>query len=96
MSSTIGHANPLMYPNISKILERVLVVPVTSADVECAHSILRFIKTDRRSTMTESRLNALILLFCHKQIPPDLDAVLNRFATAHPRQMLLVNPMEEE
>ena len=96
LSSTIGHANPLIYPNISRILELVLVVPVTSGDVEHAHSILRFIKTDHRSTITESRLNALILMFCYKQTPLDLDAVLNRFATAHPRRMLLVNPMEED
>ena len=65
LNSTIGHANCLMYPNIFRILELVLVVPLTSADVERAHSILSFIKTDRCSTMTESWLNALILLFCH-------------------------------
>ena len=97
LPSTVKEANPLLFPNISRVLQLVLVIPVTSAGVELANSTLKFIKTERRSTMTQSRLNALVLLHCHKSIPLDLDAVLNRFASAHPRRtMLLVNPVQEE
>ena len=96
LPSTVKETNSILYPNISCILQLVLVIPVTSAGVERANSTLKFIKTERRSTMTQSRLNALVLLHCHKSIPLDLDAVLNRFASAHPRRMLLVNPVQEE
>jgi hypothetical protein len=46
--------------------------------------------------MSQERLNALTLLFCHKSISLDLDAVVNRFEQAHPRRMLLVNPVQDE
>lgn len=48
--------------------------------VERANSeaVLKLIKTPRRSTVGESRLNALVLLFALKSIPLDLNAVVPR------------------
>ena len=57
-----------LYLNISHILHLLLVAPVTSASAERANSALGFIKTDLRSTMSQERLNDLILLFVHKDI----------------------------
>ena len=57
-----------------------------TANVERANSILKYNKTDLRSTM---RLNALVLLYVHKDIPLHLPLCLNRFAAQHPRRMLL-------
>jgi hypothetical protein len=96
LKEAIKEANPLLFPNISCILRLLLIIPVTSANVERANSTVKFIKTDLRSRMSEARLNALVLLFCHKSVPLNLEAVVNRFATTHPRRMLLVNPAEDE
>ena len=88
--------NERLFPNISRVLHIVLVISVTSANVERANSALKYVKTDLRSTMSQARLNALVLLFIHKAIPINLDAVVDRFARAHPRRMLLINPTLEE
>ena len=57
------------FPNIKKTIFKVsLLAPVSSATVERANSALKFVKTARRSSMTEHRLNALVLLFVHKDI----------------------------
>ena len=87
------HLNPLSYPNMSRIFHLLLIIPVTSANVERANSSLKFIKTDLRSRMTQSRLNALLLLFIHRSIPVNVEAVVERFARAHPRRLLFVNPL---
>ena len=90
-----GHVNPHAYPNIARILHLLLVIPVTSANVERANSSLNFIKTDLRSTMSQDRLNALPLLYIHRSIHLDHQAVVDRFARAQPRRMLLVNPLAD-
>ena len=89
------HINPYAFPNIARIFHFLLVIPVTSANVERANSSLNFIKTDLRSTMSQSRLNALLLLFIHRSIPLDPQAVVDRFARAQPRRMLFVNPLSD-
>ena len=83
-----------MYPNIVQVLKLLLVTPVTAASVERANSTLDFIKSDRRSTMTEQRLNALLVLFVHKDIPVDFDKVITLYANKHARRMLLAQPLE--
>ena len=46
-----------------------------------------------RSTMGQQRLNDLILLFVHKDIPLDVEAVIDRFARMKPRRMALTNDL---
>ena len=43
-----------------------MLIPATAATVERAHSSLKFVKNDLRSTMSEDRMNALMLLYIHK------------------------------
>ncbi|XP_078679498.1 52 kDa repressor of the inhibitor of the protein kinase-like [Branchiostoma floridae x Branchiostoma belcheri] len=88
-------SNPRVYPNVCKMLHLLLMTPVTSAGVERANSALRFVKNAYRSTMGEDRLNALLLLFVHRDIPLDYDKIVNTYATRHPRRMLFVNPLSD-
>ena len=85
------------YPNVIRALQLLLLLPVTSASVERSNSALGFVKTSRRSTMKEDRLNSLLMVFCHKDLAEklDLDKVVQRFASAHPRRILLSNPFAE-
>ena len=57
-----------MFPNIVRVLNIVLTIPVTGASVERANSTLRYVKTDFRSTMSEERFNALLLLYVHRDM----------------------------
>ena len=79
------------YPNIITIIHYLMILPVTSATVERANSALGFIKNARRNAMREDRLNALLLVFSHADIVDsiDLNKVVDRFARAHPRRVLL-------
>ena len=63
----------------------LLLCPVTSVGVNVY-----------RSTMLEERLNALILLFVHRDILfLDYDKIINMYATKHPRRMLFVNALAQ-
>ena len=46
--------------------------------------------------MKERRLNDLLMLFVHKDIPVDYGAVIDLFALKHPRRMMLVDPLDAE
>jgi hypothetical protein len=84
------------FPNIVTALHLLLLMPVTSASVERANSALKFLKSDRRNRMGEGRLNALLMLFMHRDISIDLDKLLGIFARRKPRRMLLANPLDDE
>ena len=48
---------------------------VTFVQAERSFSVLRRVKNYLRSTMTESRLNNVMLLHTHKDITDDLDII---------------------
>ena len=85
LKETMEATNSLLYPNIARILHLLAIIPVTSANVEHTNSALKLIKTNLRSTMSQARLNALVSLVCHRSVSLNIDAVVNRFAQAHPR-----------
>ena len=64
------------------MLRLILVTPVTTATVERSNSSLRFIKNAYRSTMRLERLNALLLLFIHRDIELDYNKIVGIFAFA--------------
>lgn len=83
-----------LFPNITQILRLLLMVPVSAASSERAHSVLKKTKNKHRNTMSEDRMNALTLLFIHKDIALNYEHVIDIFAKKHPRKMLLLNPLE--
>ena len=94
---TLSHkySNQKVYPNVCAILQLLMLTPVTSAGVERANSALRYIKNVYRSTMKEDRLNALILLYVHRDIQLDYDRIMDIYSTQHPHRMLFINPLSE-
>ena len=48
---------------------------ITSVKCECSISSLRFLKTNLRSCMGEARLNGLAMLFIHRDIACDVEAM---------------------
>ena len=70
-----------------------MIAPVTSATMERSNSSLRIVKSGFRSTMREDRLNALLLLFIHKDIALDYDAIIDDYAKRNQRRMTFINPL---
>ena len=57
---------------VSKLVGLLLVMPATNAESERTFSAVRRIKTYLRSTMSQQRLNHLMLLHVHKSYTDDL------------------------
>jgi hypothetical protein len=55
-----------MFSEIGTLLRIFITVPISTATAERSFSALRRIKTYLRSTMTQERLNNVMLLHCHK------------------------------
>jgi len=71
-----------------------MIAPVSGATVECSNSSLRFVKSGFRSTMREDRLNALLLLFIHKDIALDYDAIIDDYAKRDQKRITFINPLQ--
>jgi len=46
-----------------------------------------------RSTTTEDRINALLLLYVHKDIRLNYDKIIDMYTRANHRRMKLINPL---
>ncbi|CAF1232275.1 unnamed protein product [Rotaria sordida] len=77
---TFNECNEAFYPNIKTLLKIYSTLPVTTASNERTFSVLKLIKTYLRSTMSETRLNGLALLYIYKDMPINVDEVLNEFS----------------
>ena len=93
LQETLKACKSSVYHNTHTILRLLLIAPVTSATVERSNSSLRFVKNVYRSTMREERLNALLLLFIHKDIALDYAAIIDDYAKRNQRRMTFVNPL---
>ena len=67
------------YPNIEILIHILWCLPATSCTSERSFSCLKYIKNYLRSTMKEGRLNGLASLFIHRDIPLDIDRVIDEF-----------------
>ena len=76
------------------MIQLVMLTPITTCTVERSNSSLRFVKTVYRSNMGQERLNALLLLFIHRDIELNYEKVVDIFARRNNRRMLLINPLE--
>ena len=85
----------LAYPNVFKIFRLLVIIPATSSSVERANSALRLVKTDRRGSMSDGRLTALVLLHVHRAIPIDIEKLIDKYARKHPRRMTFLNPLDK-
>ena len=63
------------------VLKLVLVMPATNATSERSFSTLRRLKTYLRNSMTQQRLNNLMVLHVHKDLTDRLDlaSIVNEF-----------------
>jgi len=71
-----------------------VIAPVTSATVERSNSSLRLVKSGFRSTIIEDHLNVLLLLFIHKDLALDYDAITDDYAKRNQRRMTFMNPLQ--
>ena len=56
-----------MFPQVEELLQNLLVSPASSCTAERSFSALRRLKTLLRSTMTQQRLNHLMICHVHRE-----------------------------
>lgn len=87
----LAKADKIIFPNLYTLLHVAVTSPVTSVVCERSISSLHFIKSSLRATMTNSRMNALAIMFIHHQLAAKLvpEVVVNKFAARNSRKMHL-------
>jgi len=68
-----------LFPNIVKLIQLLRVIPATSATAERSFSCLRRVKTWLRSTMSQTRLNSMVILHANRLVLPHVDTVIDEF-----------------
>jgi hypothetical protein len=71
-----------MLPTIHTMLTILATLPVCTAEAERTFSKVERTLTALRATMTEERLDSLILLQLHRDIIPDNDSIVNHFVNS--------------
>ena len=73
-----------LFPHVEQLLQLLLVLPVSSASSERSFSSLRRLKTWLRATMTQQRLNHVVVLHTHQEELDALDtfSILSDFIAA--------------
>lgn len=77
-----------MLSEVDALLRLYFTIPITTATAERSFSALRRIKTYLRSTMSECRLNNVLLLHCHKDITDNVNVtdIAKTFVSANSRR----------
>ena len=81
------------FPPLSKILRHLIMIPATTAIVESARSLFKFVKNDLHSALSEEHIIALMLLSIHQYLASNYDQVTDDFARRKPPKMLPVNAL---
>ena len=81
---------------VGVLLKLLLVMPASNAVSERSFSSLRRLKTYLPSTMTQSRLNHLMILHIHRKLTDKLNltAVANEFVTGSEHRSTLFGTFE--
>ena len=95
LKDSLNSCDERLFPNIYTCLHLLMIIPVSTATVERSHSGLKIVKSKLQSTMGEGRLNALMLLYVHKDITLDYGKIIDIYANRYPHRMRFLNPMQQ-
>ncbi|XP_065939478.1 52 kDa repressor of the inhibitor of the protein kinase [Magallana gigas] len=89
LSTTLEHTNPVLFPNIYKVLLILITMPVSTASAERSFSAMKRIKSYLRATMRQERFSGLALMHVHKTFNFDYDEAIRTFIERKKRRMIL-------
>lgn len=69
-----------VFPNLYQVIQIGVTLPISSASTERSFSKLKIVKTRLRSTMTQNRLEDLLIISCESDISVKTENVVNNFA----------------
>ncbi|XP_065677528.1 52 kDa repressor of the inhibitor of the protein kinase-like [Hydra vulgaris] len=90
LSVVFDLCDQVQYPITHKLFKIIKTCPVSVASAERSFSTLRRIKNLLRTQMTENRLVGLVLLNVHREIPVNVEKVIDRFVNSGNRKLEFV------
>ena len=72
--------NEIVFPNIKKLLQIFITLPVTTATSERSFSDLKYLKSYLRNTTSQNRLNGMAMLYINKDFSLSCEEVLDEMA----------------
>ena len=85
----LGNCQADVFPNVHTLLNILTALPVTTAEPERLFSKLNSTLTAIRSTMSEERLESLLLLQVHRKRTPTTQKLIDSFAATKSRRLTL-------
>ena len=86
-TAALQNCSQVVFPNIFCLLRILVVLPVTTAELERVFSKVEKTLTSLRSTMGEERLEALVLLEVHRDRTPSITTLIDAFALGGTRKL---------
>jgi len=92
IGALVSEINKKIFPNLYKLLQVALTIPVSSASCERSFSVMRRIKTWLRNSMSNDRFSNLSLLHIERDLANNItsEEVLNIFAQKSRRLNLTI------
>lgn len=69
-----------VFPNLYQVIQIGVTLPISSASTERSFSKLKIVKTRLRSTMTQNKLEDLLIISYESDISVQTENVVNNFA----------------
>ncbi|XP_008190264.1 uncharacterized protein LOC103312039 [Acyrthosiphon pisum] len=69
-----------IFPNLYQVIQIGVTLPISTASTERSFLKLKIVKTRLRSTMTQNRLEDLLIISCESDISVQTENVVNNFA----------------
>lgn len=79
----------LVFPHIFELFRLYFTIPMSSASCERSFSSLRRLKSYCRNTIGQERLSSLRILAIEREIPIDIEKIINVFDLSKNRRLLL-------
>lgn len=83
------HLTQQVFPNLFKLVQVAITLPVSSSTCERSFSAIRRINTYLRYTMSQNRFNELGILNIEKDIVVEVEDILNEFSKTERRIKLM-------
>ena len=71
---------PDRYPNVKKLVQIAVTIPVTTCSPERSFSAMKILKSRIRPSICDERLHGLALMYIHKDVEVELRKVVENFA----------------
>lgn len=84
----LAACNKDFYPHIHSLLQIFASLPVSTATPERTFSAMKILKTYLRSRLTDENMQGLSMAYIHKDIPIDINKVIDHFALKNRRLQL--------